>query len=330
MKALVTGSSGFIGSHLVEELVKKKYNVTCLVRKSSDLKWTRDLDREYVEFVTGSYGDVDSLAAAVKGMDYVFHVGAAIDAPDWDVLYKTNVEGTANLLEACARVNPGIKKFVFVSSIAAAGPAKNKIPKKEDEACEPVSLYGKSKMLAEKVCARFHDKLPLVILRPTIVLGVRQRQLNSMLQLVQKRIIPLLGRKGDRQTSLCFVQDVVQALVLAAENENVKNKTYFVADGGAYSYKEISMQVKKELGVSFVLKIPFPMMMTIAFILEIAAWITRTNPLFTRQNIQSARRNYWLHDISRIREELGFEPRINFEEGIRDIVSWYKTAGARS
>ena len=93
MKALVTGSSGFIGSHLVEELVKRKYNVRCLIRKSSDLKWTRDLDREYVEFMTGSYGDVDSLAAAVKGMDYVFHVGAAIDAPDWDVLYKTNVEG---------------------------------------------------------------------------------------------------------------------------------------------------------------------------------------------------------------------------------------------
>jgi nucleoside-diphosphate-sugar epimerase len=324
MKALVTGSSGFIGSRLVEDLVKRKYNVYCLVRKSSDLKWTKDLDPELVKFITADYEDRESLAAAVKGMDYVFHVGAVIDAREWEPFYRANVEGTVNLLEACAQVNPGLKKFVFVSSIAAAGPAKDKKTKTENDECNPVSLYGKSKLLAEEACARFYDKFPLVILRPTIVLGVRQRQLNSMMQLVSKRIIPMLGN-GDKQTSLCFVQDVVQALILAAENETVKSRTFFVADGEAYSYSDMSTRIKKELGLSFVLKIPYPLLMAIAFAVEIVAWITGKNPLISRRRILSARRNYWLHDISRIKEELGFTPKIDFEEGIKDIVKSYKT-----
>jgi nucleoside-diphosphate-sugar epimerase len=323
MKALVTGSTGFIGSHLVESLIKKKYKVHCLIRKESDLKWIENLE---VELITGSYWDKESLYHAVKGMDYVFHVGAVITAFEWETYYKVNVEATINLLEVCAEVNPGLKKFVFVSSISAAGPANDKQPLKESGKCHPVSLYGKSKCLAEEAAARFFDQLPIVIIRPTNVFGIRQKQLYTTLKLAKKRIIPLIGN-GDKQTSICFVQDVVKALILAAENEKVRGKTFFVANRMPYSWREILKFITKALGLSFVIKIPHWVLMIIAFYCEMIAKLTLGRPLIIRKTILSTRKNYWLHDISSIRKELGFSPEVPFEEGMRDIIKWYKDKG---
>jgi nucleoside-diphosphate-sugar epimerase len=323
MKVLVTGSTGFIGSHLVESLIKKDYKVYCLIRKESDLKWIKDLD---VELITGSYRDKDSLYNAVKGMDYVFHAGAALDAFDWETYYQANVQGTINLLEACAEVNPGLKKFVLVSSISAAGPANDKIPLKESDPCNPYSLYGKSKYLAEEAAARFFPLLPIVIIRPTNVFGTRQKELYTTLKLAAKRIMPLIGN-GDKQTSICFVQDVVKALVLAAENEKVSGKTFFVANPEFYSWREILEFITRELGLSFVIKIPYPVLLSIAFVSELIAKLTGNNPLLTRKTIISARKNYWLHDVSSIRDELGFSPGVSFEKGMRDIIKWYKDNG---
>jgi nucleoside-diphosphate-sugar epimerase len=323
MKALVTGSTGFIGSHLVESLIKKKYNVYCLIRKESDLRWLEDLD---VELITGSYRDKESLYPAVRGMDYVFHVGAVITAFDWETYYNVNVQGTINLLEGCAEVNPGLKKFVFVSSVSAAGPAVDKRPLKESDACRPLSLYGKSKYLAEQAAARFFERLPIVIIRPTNVLGIRQKQLQATLKLAKKRIIPLLGN-GDKQTSICFVQDVVKALICAAENENVRGKTFFVANPGSYSWREILNFITGELGLSFVIKIPYPALLITAFVCETIAKLTHGSPLLTVKTIRGVRKNYWRHDIGRIKKELGFSPGVSFEEGMREIITWYKDKG---
>jgi nucleoside-diphosphate-sugar epimerase len=323
MKALVTGSSGFIGSHLVEALVEKGYLVNCLIRKESNLKWIKDLK---VNFIEGSYFDKDSLEPALRGMDIVFHVGAAIDAPNWDLFYKVNVEGTINLLTTCQQVAPNIKKFIFVSSIAAAGPAVNKRPVRESDACEPVSLYGKSKYLAEQAVSKFFDTLPIIILRPTNVLGIRQKQFFTTLKMAKKRIIPLLGTR-EKQTSICFVEDVVKAMMLAAEHPSLSGETYFVAHAEFYSWREILNRITKELGLSFVLKIPYPLLMLIASVSEVIAKISKGTPLVTRKRLRSARKNYWLHDVSKIKKDLGFSTTVNFEEGIQKIVQWYRDQG---
>jgi nucleoside-diphosphate-sugar epimerase len=320
MNALVTGSTGFIGSHLVESLIKRNYRVRCLIRANSDLKWIKDLD---VEWVTGSYQNKDSLTRAVKGMHYIFHVGAVISARDWKTYYEANVEGTVNLLKACAIENPGLKKFVFVSSIAAAGPSKDKIPIKEDDECRPVSLYGKSKFLAEKEAAPFFDKLPIVIIRPTNILGPRQKELYSVLKMVSKRIIPMLGN-GDKQTTICFVQDLVRALITAAENHDIRGRTYFVAAKEPRSWQEMLISISREMGQSFVIRISFPFLLLIASLLEIMAQITGGSPLISRRRVLSVRKNYWLHDVSRIQDELGFKAEVIFSEGMKDILEWYK------
>lgn len=323
MKALVTGGTGFIGSHLVEALIQRGDDVHVFIRPQSDLKWLKGLK---IKHRTGSYGDQDSLQQAVWGMDVVFHVGAVITAFDWETYDRANVKATIRLLEACAEANPELKKFVFVSSISAAGPANDRVPLKESDPCSPVSRYGKSKLLAEEAAARYFDRLPIVILRPTNVLGVRQKQLFSTLKLAKKRIIPQLGN-GDKQTTICFVQDVVRALILAADKESVRGGTFFVADPRPYSWREILDGVTRSLGLSYVIRIPYPALLMIAWLSEAAARLTGTRPLTTRKSLRSVRKNYWLQDISLIKKELGFSPEISFEEGMADIISWYRDRG---
>jgi nucleoside-diphosphate-sugar epimerase len=297
--------------------------VFCLIRKSSNLQWIENLE---VELLTGKYSDKKFLSQAVGGMDYIFHLGAVIDASNWNIYYRVNVENTINLLNACVGANPGIKKFIFVSSIAAAGPSINKEPLKESDEGKTVSLYGKSKYMAEKASRAFFDKLPVVILRPTNVLGIRQKELLSILMLVRKRIIPLLGN-GDKQTSICFVQDVVRALIMAAENKKVKGKTYFLASEEAYSWRVMLDFIRREFNYSLVLKIPYPVLLLTAFLAKLVADLTGNRPLITPRELSSVRKHYWIHDVTLIKKELGFSPEIKFEAGLNKIINWYRQNG---
>ena len=320
MKALVTGSGGFIGGHLVRHLLERGYTVSCLVRPASE---PRALAGLAVTRISGSYFDLDSLRRAVKDMDYIFHAGAVLSAPDWPGYFRTNVEGTTNILEACAQANPGLRTLVVVSSISAVGPALDKKPLREGDDCRPLSLYGKSKYLAEQAAAAFFARLPIVIVRPPNVLGAGQRELLAVMNLLRRRIVPLIGR-GEKQTSICFVQDLVRALVLVAENESVRGRTYFVAAKEFYSWREILNRLLLEMDLKFVLKIPHPLMLSVAFISEAISRLTGNAPLVTRSDLSSARDNYWLCDAGLIREELGFRTEVEFGQGIRDIVRQFK------
>jgi nucleoside-diphosphate-sugar epimerase len=248
-----------------------------------------------------------------------------LSAPDWPGYFRTNVEGTTNILEACAQANPGLRKLVVVSSIAAVGPAVDKKPLREGDDCRPVSLYGKSKYLAEQAAAAFFDRLPIVIVRPPNVLGAGQRELLAAMNLLRRRIVPLVGRR-EKQTSICFVQDLVRALVLVAENGSVRSRTYFVAAPEFYSWREIMNQLLREMDLKFVLKIPHPLMLGVAFASEAVARLTGKAPLVTRSDLRSARDNYWLCDDGLIREELGFRTEVEFGQGIRDIVRQFQAA----
>ena len=324
MKALVTGSCGFIGSHLVEALIKEGNEVYCLVRKESKRRWLDGLELRYCE---ASYDDKTSLGRAVEGMDYVFHLGAVIDAWDWETYYRVNTLGTKNLIEACAETNPGVKRFVYVSSIAASGHSERGVLRTEKDEPHPLSLYGKSKLLAENILNQHRRTLPIVIIRLPNVLGVREDKVLNVLKLVKKRIFPLLGN-GDKQTSLCFVEDAVQALILAAEKDLARGETYFVTDGRAYSWREIVRSIARELGVGpFVLKLPYWSLLGVAGVSEVVAKLSRKKPMTSRSEIKASRKHYWLFDSRKIEEDLGFKAQVDFEKGIKDIVSWYREKG---
>lgn len=321
MKALVTGGTGFIGSHLAEELVRRGYGVTCLVRRTSHLG---EIERLNVRLIVGDCRDKSSLEKAVEGMDYVFHLAALIHAPDWEAYYQANSLGTRNLLAACVEKNPSLKKFIFVSSISAAGPSGKGRALKEDDPPRPISNYGRSKLLAEEAVLEYGDRIKGVILRPPNVLGPRQKELFESIKLIKRRIMPLVGT-AEPQTSLCYVGDVVDALILTAESDEAGGNIYFLADPEPYAWADITDAIAETLGIRFfILKAPFFLQMLAAAVSEISARLARKRPALTRESVIAARRFYWIYDASKIARELGFVPRTGLKEAIQKTIDWYK------
>ncbi len=326
MKVLVTGSSGFIGGHLVEKLAGRGDEVQCLVRKTSR---TRELERLNVRLVIGDCRDKESLRPAVKNMDYVFHLAGVINALDWQTYHEVNTLGTQNLLEACQEENAGLRKFVFVSSISAAGPSPCGASLREEDECHPVSDYGRSKLEAERFVLGRKDRQPVVIIRPSNILGPRQRELMYSIRLLRMGIMPVVG-SGSLQTSLASVFDVVEALILAAENPRSAGQVYFITDGRAYAWSEITEAITEGLGVKkFYLKVPYAVQVAAAALSEALARARKKTPLLSRQHLASSRKYCWVYDGTKIERELGFKPTMDMKAAVRSALDWARESRFR-
>lgn len=323
-KALVTGGNGFVGSHLVEHLLNRGYDVTCLVRKTSDLSFLTGLELEY------RYGDVTDIASlreALKGVDFVFHLAGLTKAKTREEYFRANALGTENLLSACFEVNPRIKKFVYVSSQAAVGPCEDFKPLDEDAECHPITDYGRSKLEGEKKILAFKDRIPVTIIRPPAVYGPRDKDILFFYRMVNKGVIPLFGF-GESYISLIYVKDLARGIVLAAENPDSSGKTYFLADEKFYSWSEAGETIKKVLGVkAFKLRIPKFLLFTFAAFSEMIARLKAESALVNLQKARELSRKYWLCDVSKAKDEFGFSTEYDLERGAEETVKWYKEKG---
>ena len=172
MKTLVTGATGFIGSHLVEELLKGGHRVTCLVRKTSNLQWINGLN---VRLIYGDCTIKESLLNAVADFDYIFHLAGLTKAANERDFFSANALGTENLVSAVIEKNPDTKRFVYLSSLAAAGPSCDGTPAKEAGEPKPVSAYGRSKLEGERIVMRHKNTIPVTVIRPPAVYGPRDK-----------------------------------------------------------------------------------------------------------------------------------------------------------
>lgn len=316
MDALVTGSTGFIGRALVAALVRDGWGVTCLVRPQSDVS---KLSGFPVVVRPGDYHDPASLRLAVAEAEVVFHVGAVLGAEDLATYERGNVFPTRALAEACLASAPRLRKFVYVSSIAAGGPSSPGHLKTECDESRPVSLYGRSKLEAEAALRSFLGRLPIVSIRLANVLGIGQRETGAALGLIRRGILPIFGN-GEKQTSLCFVQDAVQALILAALRSAGQGEFYYVTDGRTYAWREIVEGLAAALPRRRVLRLRTPALWTLAAFSESWSALSKTRPVLTRQSVLSAWRNYWIFDGRKICRELGFKPLADFRTEIRRIA----------
>lgn len=320
-KALVTGANGFVGSHLVEALLKKGYEVVCLVRNKSDLRFLSGLQ---VEYKYGDLTDKSSLIVATKGIDFVFHVAGITRSKNKAEYFRVNASGTRNLVQACLLTNPSVKKLVYVSSQTAAGPGKDLHPMDENAKCEPINNYGKSKLEGEKEVLNFKDKLPVAIIRPPAVYGPRDKDILYFFHMINKGIIPSFGLK-ESYLSLVYVKDLVQGLILAAESQKSSGQIYFLTDGETYSWSEAFGIVRDSLGVKAIrLRIPKSLLVTFAFFSEAFTRLLGKTPLLHLGRAKELCQRFWLSDISKAKTDLGFVPEYDLKKGAFETVKWYK------
>ncbi len=325
MKALVTGASGFIGRRLASALARRGHDVACLVRRTSK---TAGLEGLPISLVVGDLGSPGSLDAAVAGRDWVFHLAGVVQAAGESAFAAANIEGTRNLVEACLRRTPGPGRFVFVSSIAAAGPSAADRPGTEEDEPRPVTAYGRSKLAAERVVRASAPRLPATIVRPPNVLGPGSKELERAIGLARKRIVPDIG-DGRPRTSLIDVDDLVEALILAASNVRSIGQTYYVTDGRAYAWPEITAALTEELGVGRIrVRVPHGPQILAAWFAEAAARLTGKPPALTRDIVRAGRDHFWIYDGSKIERELGFRARSTMRDSVRRAVEEAGPKGA--
>jgi len=317
----VTGGTGFIGSHLVEALLQRGVQVRCLLRKRNDLKWLTGLP---IEAAFGDCGDSSSLAEAVREVDQIFHLAGVTKAVEEATYFEVNAFGTERLIRACLKNNGRIQKFIYLSSQAAAGPCRNGDKKRETDSCEPVSAYGRSKRKGEELALAFIHEIPLLILRPCAVYGPRERDIYAFFKLLSRRIKPSFSGE-DQHMSLCYVQDIVEAILLAAQSREPSGEIFFLSDGQDYAMEEVGDVFAQVMGVSaFSIRIPEWTMMSVASFSEYFSKLSRRPPLLSKGKVEEMLQRNWVCDITKARTALGFEPVIPLRQGAELTYQWYK------
>lgn len=321
-KSLVTGATGFIGSHLVDALLEKGEEVRVLARSAS---LSDVLKEKNIEVVKGDYADVESLKNAVEGVDYIFHVAGVTKALDEKTYIDGNVRATENLLKATLEVNCTVKRFLHVSSGAAAGPSPSaEQPIDETAPPKPVTLYGKTKLQAEEVCKQFFDKLPITIVRPSIIYGERDKDLLEHFKTVKSGIIPIFG-VAEKKYDYLYVKDLIDAMIAAAESEKTKGEIYFLS-GRAHSWEEVGEAAKKALGKSFAVKLVLPdwLSATVAAVVEDVNKAQGKISILNRDRARDGKERYWTFSTKKAMRDFNFVQKTSLEEGFQRTVNWYR------
>jgi len=323
MKALVTGGTGFLGSHLVESLIEKKIQVRCLVRNPKKIKWLEGID---AEIISGDCSDRNSLTEAVKGVDYVFHIAGLVRGLTSDEVYKVNVKGTGNIVEAVAEQNPGIKKFVYVSSQAATGPSKDNKPLDESAAPNPVSHYGFSKLLGELEVQKYAKTIPITILRPPSIYGPRDKDIFVFFEYVKKGYFPMPEDK--RFINITYVTDIAEGVVSAGLSDNTAGKTYFLGDDTIYSWEDLAKILINTVNPKAkVKKLPKAAFFLSAIIEELKAKTSKNPAVVSFDKLKELGQKYWLFSTVSAKNDFGYSPKIPLEKGIGITYQWYLKKG---
>ncbi|MCC6556546.1 MAG: NAD-dependent epimerase/dehydratase family protein [Polyangiaceae bacterium] len=323
MRVLVPGASGFLGSHVAVQLAGEGHPVVALVRRSSNTKFLSTLSR--VELAYGAVEDAESVRRAMARADAVVHSAGLVKARDEEEFFKINTEGTRNLLAAAKEVAPGLRRFVFVSSLAAVGPSKDGRPVAGDAQPEPVTHYGRSKLEAEQAVMAEKDALPVVVLRPPMIYGPRDSESFAFFQQVSRRFLPMLG-DGTNTLSVIYATDAASACVRAIHAEVPSGRAYFIDDGEVYVWRDMLGDIERALETRALVRagLPFFLLRGAAAASETLGKLTGKAVMLTRDKVNELAAPHWVCDSSEARRELGWEPRVKWAEGARRAVAWYR------
>lgn len=317
MNVLITGGTGFIGSHLIELFLKKNVEVFALVRNLNNLKWIKGLNIQLLE------GDLFSLPSLPTNIDYVFHAAGLTKASKVADYYTVNHQGTASLFETLRAQKVFPKRIIYLSSLAAVGPSSSGEPVQETTPAHPITHYGRSKLLGETEALKFKDFCPIVILRIGAVFGPRDIDSLNYFKWIKRGILPTLASMPIK-VSLCYVKDLVEASYLCSQKELDTGEIFNIANPVPHNWDDIGQSAGQVMGIELKkVKIPLPFLYLAALISEIISKISRSPSIFDRNKFQDMKQKGWIADTSKATEKLSFQPRYALQEAVQETIDWY-------
>lgn len=321
-RVLITGASGFLGSHICEAANQQSYEVHALIRQTSSRKW---LSHDWVNLYVAELSNRQAMAEILSEVDYVIHSAGVMATTSRSARdsRRTNLDFTRMLVEES--INAGIKRFVFCSSLAAGGPGPGPQPRTEDDSDNPVSYYGRSKLEAERMLTSFSDRLSTVSLRFSMIYGPRDLNIFGFFKAASGKIIPLMGY-NTLYTSMVYGPDAARATVAALSADIKSGSTYQITDGVGYTLDELYVYMEEALGKEEGGKrVRFPF-----WLVMLKAWwnhdILRVRGISPDQ-VRQFRALYWKASSQKATAELGWKPEYDFKKGLEKTISWYREAG---
>ena len=336
MKILVTGASGFIGSFIVEEALKRGLETWAAVRSSSSRQFLSD---ERIHFIELNLSSEEQLTEQLRGQefDYVVHAAGVTKCLNKQDFYRINTEGTKHLVNAIMKVGMPLKRFVYLSSLSIFGAIREQQPDeeiRETDTPQPNTEYGRSKLAAEQWLDTLNTPqsspeggVPYVILRPTGVYGPRERDYFLMAQSIKQHTDFAVGFR-QQDITFVYVTDVVQAVFLALEKGQTGRK-YFLSDGQVYQSTTFSDLIHEELGRPWWIRITAPVwvLRVVTFFGEHIGRMTGKVTALNNDKYNILRQRNWRCDIGPAISELGYHPEVDLKEGVRRSIKWYKENG---
>lgn len=317
--ALVTGANGFIGSHLVDQLLASGCRVHALVRESSDLKW---LDTSKVNLHRADLARSDFRVPAVEELNFVFHCAGLTKARSRSDYFQVNANACSNLYEQCQKRGTQIKSIVHLSSLAATGPSPKGSLVDEITPCKPVTFYGQSKLKGEEIALQYSQSLPLNVIRPPVVYGPREENFFTFIKLIRQGWGLQIGRAG-KELSLIYVSDLVEAMLKASDPSKQKGQSYFVTDGKVYAWEQIEEECSRIMHVHVkTLKVPEAALVPVALFFEALSSFSSKPALFDRQRMIDIRQSSWSASPEKFFKVFDFEPEFELSRGLTETINW--------
>lgn len=329
---LVTGASGFIGSFIVEEALKRKFAVWAGIRSSSSKRYLKERKIHFLELDFAHPNELRAQLSGHKGtynkFDYIVHCAGVTKCADQNEFDRVNYLQTKYFVDTLKELNMIPKQFIYISTLSVFGPVRERdyTPISDTDPQLPNTAYGFSKLKAELYIQSLPG-FPYVIYRPTGVYGPRESDYFLMAKSIRNHTDFSVGFKRQDLTFV-YVRDVVQAVFLGIE-KSISRRSYFLADGKVYKSRTFSRLIQKELGNPWVIHVKCPLIVlkVVSLLAEFVATRSGKSSTLNSDKYKIMKQRNWRCDITPAIRELGFAPEYDLEKGVKETIAWYKNEG---
>ncbi len=324
MKVFVTGGTGFVGSHLVEKLMKAGHEPICLVRNPK--KISKLFPNQKPETVVGDLDDTGAIERGCHSANAVVHVAGLTAARNRAEFHRVNVQGTQTVARIAAARGGAVKRFVYVSSLAASGPSQPGTRIESAHRPNPVSQYGWSKLAGEEAVRR--TDLPWTIMRPPTVYGPRDTEVLKLFKFAKRGIVPVLG-DGTQENSFVYVTDLIDA-ILASLDEKSVGETYFPCHTEVCSQRDLVTLIGAALEKDRpprVVRIPAPVARGALWVTGTIAGIFRKATLLNADRANDFLAESWTCSPASLQTRLGWSATTDLRTGLKTTAQWYTKVG---